>query len=55
LQRRDQLKEVNGAPIKNQPRSDAIVAAKAPGDTLRLQVMRGKEVLLFRRPARGAG
>ena len=47
LQRRDQLKEVNGAPIKNQRDLDAIIAAKAPGDTLRLKVARGEEILLF--------
>lgn len=47
LQRRDLLKEVNGTLIKNQHDLDAAVAAKAPGDTLRLKVARGEETLMF--------
>jgi predicted metalloprotease with PDZ domain len=47
LQRRDLLKEINGTPIKNQRDLDAIVASKAPGDTLRLKVARGEETLFF--------
>ncbi len=47
LQRRDLLKEVNGTPIKNQRDLDAIVAAKTPGDTLRMKVARGEESLRF--------
>lgn len=47
LQRRDLLKEVNGTPIKNQRDLDAIVAAQAPGDTLRMKVARGEEILRF--------
>jgi predicted metalloprotease with PDZ domain len=47
LQRRDLLKEANGTPIKNQRDFDAVIAAKAPGDTLRLQVARGAETLML--------
>jgi predicted metalloprotease with PDZ domain len=47
LQRRDLLKAVNDTPIKNQRDLDTIIAAKAPGDTLRLKVARGEENLLF--------
>ncbi|MCI0696721.1 PDZ domain-containing protein [candidate division KSB1 bacterium] len=47
LQRRDLLKEVNGTLIKNQHDLDAAVAAKAPGDTLRMKVARGEETLMF--------
>lgn len=47
LQRRDQLKEVDGAPIRNQRDLAAIVAAKAPGDTLQMNVARGEENWMF--------
>ncbi|MGH7455070.1 MAG: PDZ domain-containing protein, partial [bacterium] len=47
LQRRDLLKEVNGTSIRNQRDLDAIVAAKAPGDTLRIKAARGEETLIF--------
>ncbi len=47
LQRRDLLKEANGISIRNQRDLDAIVAAKAPGDTLRMKVARGEETLIF--------
>jgi predicted metalloprotease with PDZ domain len=45
MQRRDLLKEAEGVSIKNQRDLEAILAAKAPGDTLRLKVERGSEIL----------
>ncbi|MGH7602302.1 MAG: PDZ domain-containing protein, partial [bacterium] len=47
LQRRDLLKEINGTSIRSQRDLDTIVAAKAPGDTLRMKVARGEEILMF--------
>jgi predicted metalloprotease with PDZ domain len=47
LQRRDLLKEANGTPVKSQRDFDAIIAAKTPGDTLRIKVARGEKTLIF--------